>query len=49
MKLKEALINEKKRKNQGKAPPLEDAEEYHSGGVFWSPRKVQDARDRLHQ
>ncbi|KAF2844385.1 hypothetical protein T440DRAFT_410307, partial [Plenodomus tracheiphilus IPT5] len=48
MKLKEALINEKKRRKRGKALPLEAAEEYH-GGAVWSPRKVQDARDSLHQ
>jgi hypothetical protein len=48
-RLKEALINERKRRKRGKALPLEAAEEYHGGAVFWSPRKVKDARDRLQQ
>ncbi|KAF2818318.1 hypothetical protein CC86DRAFT_433867 [Ophiobolus disseminans] len=43
--LKEVLINEKR----GKALPLEAPEEYHGGAVFWSPRKVKEARDRLQQ
>jgi hypothetical protein len=43
------LINEKKRRKRGKALPLQAAEEYHGGAVFWSPGKVKDARDRLHQ
>ena len=46
MRLKEALINEKKRRKRGKALPLEAAEEYHGGAIFWSPRKVKEARDR---
>ncbi|KAF1359717.1 hypothetical protein EJ07DRAFT_165824 [Lizonia empirigonia] len=25
------------------------AEEYHGGAIFWSPRKVKEARDRQHQ
>ena len=25
---------------------LEPTEEYHGGAVFWSPRKVKEARDR---
>jgi hypothetical protein len=45
-RLKEALINEKKRRKRGKALPLEAEEEYHGGAVFWSPRKVKEARDR---
>jgi hypothetical protein len=48
-RLKKALINERKRRKQGKALPLEAAEEYHGGAVFWSPRKVKDARDWLRQ
>jgi hypothetical protein len=48
-RLKEALINEKKRRKRGKALPLEAAEEYYGGAVFWSPRKVKEARDRQHQ
>jgi hypothetical protein len=48
-RLKEALLNEKKRRKRGKALPLVAAEEYHGGAVFWSPRKVKEARDRQHQ
>jgi hypothetical protein len=45
-RLKEALINEKKRRKRGKALPLVAAEEYQGGAAFWSPRKVKEARDR---
>jgi hypothetical protein len=45
--LKEALINERLRRKQGKALSLEALEEYHGGAVFWSPSKVKEARDRL--
>ncbi|KAF7441786.1 Dimer-Tnp-hAT domain containing protein [Pyrenophora tritici-repentis] len=44
--LKKALINEKKRRKRGKALPLEAGEDYHGRAVFWSPRKVKEARDR---
>jgi hypothetical protein len=44
--LMQALINERQRKKRGKALPLEAGEEYHGGAVFWSPRKVKEARDR---
>ncbi|KAF2830017.1 hypothetical protein CC86DRAFT_344886 [Ophiobolus disseminans] len=47
--LKEALINERLRRKQGKSLPLKAPEEYHGGAVFWSPRKVKEARDRLQQ
>ncbi|KAF1361560.1 hypothetical protein EJ07DRAFT_176258 [Lizonia empirigonia] len=43
VRLKEALINERQRRKRGKALPLEAAEEYHGGAVFWSPRKVKEA------
>jgi hypothetical protein len=49
VRLKEALINERQRRKRGKALPLEAGEDYHGGAVFWSPRKVNEARDRLHQ
>jgi hypothetical protein len=49
VRLKEALINERQRRKRGKALPLEPEEEYHGGAVFWSPRKVDKARDRLRQ
>ncbi|KAF2834038.1 hypothetical protein CC86DRAFT_279208 [Ophiobolus disseminans] len=45
--LKEVLINERQRRKRGKALPLEAPEEYQGGAVFWSPRKVKEARDRL--
>ncbi|KAF1934852.1 hypothetical protein EJ02DRAFT_428974 [Clathrospora elynae] len=44
--LQEALKHEKKRRQQGKALPLQEPEEYHGGAVFWSPRKVKEARNR---
>ncbi|KAF1359635.1 hypothetical protein EJ07DRAFT_118519 [Lizonia empirigonia] len=49
VRLKEALINERQRRKRGKALPLEAAEEYHGGAVFWSPKKVKEALDRQHQ
>jgi hypothetical protein len=49
VRLKEALINERKRRKRGKALPLEAEEEYYGGAVFWSLRKVNKARDRLRQ
>jgi hypothetical protein len=47
--LRQALINERTRRKRGKALPLRTDEEYHGGAVFYSPGKVKDARDRLHQ
>jgi hypothetical protein len=44
--LRKALINEKMRRKRGKPLLLEEPEEYHGGAVFWSPRKVKEARDR---
>ncbi|KAF2825338.1 hypothetical protein CC86DRAFT_352726 [Ophiobolus disseminans] len=49
VRLKEALINERQHRKRGKALPLEAEEEYHGGALFWSPRKVKEARDRQHQ
>jgi hypothetical protein len=49
VRLKVALINERQRRKRGKALPLEAAEEYHGGAVFWSPSRVDKARDRLQQ
>jgi hypothetical protein len=45
-RLKEALINERQRRKRGRALPLVADEEYHGGAVFWSPKKVKEARDR---
>jgi hypothetical protein len=44
--LREALINERTRRKQGKPLLLEEPEEYCGGAIFWSPRKVKEARDR---
>ena len=44
--LMQALVNERQRRKRGKALPLEAGEDYHGGAVFWSPRKVKEARDR---
>jgi hypothetical protein len=44
--LREALINERTRRKRGKPLLLEEPEEYHGGAVFWSPRKVKDAREQ---
>ncbi|KAF2646960.1 hypothetical protein K491DRAFT_615937, partial [Lophiostoma macrostomum CBS 122681] len=46
--LKEALINKRQRRKRGKALPLEQGKEYYSEAVFWSLRKVKEARDRQH-
>ncbi|KAI0568614.1 hypothetical protein Alg130_12028, partial [Pyrenophora tritici-repentis] len=45
-RLREALINEKKRRQRGKQLLLEAPEQWAGGAVFWSPQKVQQARDR---
>jgi hypothetical protein len=47
--LMQALVNERQRRKRGKALPLEAEEDYHSRAKFWSPRKVNKARDRLLQ
>jgi hypothetical protein len=47
--LRQALANERLRRRRGKALPLDQGEEYHGGAIFWSPRKVKEARDRLQQ
>ena len=46
---KEALVNEKKKRQRGKALKLEKPEEYNGGAVFWSPTKVKAARERQEQ
>jgi hypothetical protein len=48
-RLKEALLNEKKRRQRSKPLLLQAPPEYHGGAVFWSPKKVQEARDRRAQ
>ncbi|RAQ98945.1 pogo transposable element [Stemphylium lycopersici] len=47
--LKEALINERKRRKRGKPLLLQEQEGYNGGAAFWSPRKVREAHDRQHQ
>ena len=42
-------MNERLRRKRGKALPLEQPNEYYGGAIFWSPRKVREARDCLHQ
>ena len=46
LRLKEALVNKKKRRQRGKPLLLKAPKDYHGGAVFWSPTKVKDARDR---
>jgi len=48
-RLREALVNEKKKRKRGKALLLEAPSQYDGGAVFWSPQKVQEARDQQAQ
>jgi hypothetical protein len=43
--LRDALTTKRKRK-KGKVLDLQQREEYHGGAVFWSPRKIREARAR---
>jgi hypothetical protein len=43
--LKEALLVKKKHKKKSHTLQLNRQEDYHGGAVFWSPRKVRQARD----
>jgi hypothetical protein len=45
-RLREALINEKKKSKRGKALLLEAPLQYDGGAILWSLQKVQEARDR---
>ncbi|KAF2023962.1 hypothetical protein EK21DRAFT_79744 [Setomelanomma holmii] len=47
--LKEALANEKKLRQRGKALLLEPPAEYDGGAIFWSPNKVAQARLKQEQ
>ncbi|KAF2277233.1 uncharacterized protein EI97DRAFT_489914, partial [Westerdykella ornata] len=47
--LREALVNEQKYRQRGKALLLEAPPEYNGGAVFWSPQKVSDAWLRQEQ
>ncbi|KAI0569068.1 hypothetical protein TUN199_11715, partial [Pyrenophora tritici-repentis] len=44
--LKQALAHKKKHNKKSKPLDLQQREEYHGGAVFWSPRKVREARAR---
>ncbi|KAF1364944.1 hypothetical protein EJ07DRAFT_97132, partial [Lizonia empirigonia] len=44
--LREALQHKQKHKKKGKALDLQQCQEYHGGSVFWSPRKVREAKAR---
>ena len=48
-RLREALINEKKKRQRGKALLLKAPPQYDGGAIFWSPNKVQEARDQQAQ
>ena len=44
--IKQVLSTKQKRRKKGKNLDLQQREEYHGGAVFWSPRKVREARTR---
>jgi hypothetical protein len=44
--LREAIHSRKKYKKKGSILDLQQREEFHSRAVFWSPRKVKEARWR---
>lgn len=44
--LTEALNTKKKRKKKSNTMELQQRKEYHGGAVFWSPRKLREARAR---
>ncbi|KAF2875808.1 hypothetical protein BDV95DRAFT_615764 [Massariosphaeria phaeospora] len=44
--IKQALSTKEKRKKKGKALDLQQRQEYHGRAVFWSPRKIREARVR---
>jgi hypothetical protein len=45
--LREALVQEKKKRKRHKVLPLLPKQDYHGGAVLYSPNKVQEARDRV--
>jgi hypothetical protein len=47
--LRQALTNERLRRKRGKALPLEQPNNYHGGSYFYSPTKVEKARELLRQ
>jgi hypothetical protein len=44
--LREALLIKKKHKSKGKVLNLQQRQEYHGGGVLYSPRKVREGKMR---
>ena len=44
--LTHALAARKKRKKKSKTMDLQQADEYHGGATFWSPKKLREARAR---
>ena len=44
--LQESIKHKKKQSKKSKPLSLQQRKEYHSGAVFWSPRKVREARYR---
>ena len=44
--LQECILHQKKHLKRGKPLDLQQRKEYHGGSVFWSPRKVREARVR---
>jgi hypothetical protein len=42
--LRQALASKKKGQKRSKPLGLQQRREYHGGSVFWSPRKVREAR-----
>ncbi len=44
--LRDALVVKKRHNKKSKVLDLQQREEYHSGAVFWSPRKIREARYR---
>jgi hypothetical protein len=44
--LREALASKKKGQKRSRPLDLQQRKEYHGGSVFWSPRKVREARAR---
>ena len=47
--LRKTLVILEKRQTRDRPLPLEPPDGYRGGAIFWSPRSIQRARDRLHQ
>ena len=47
--LKKQIVNEKKKRKRGKPLLLEPPKNHDGGALFWSPNKVQQARERQAQ